>query len=352
MRHRAFPGSGPEIDARYQRAGQWLLATMYGNEKATSWCKTNGVSITKAAGENIGSAGAFLVPHDLSSAILDLRDQYGAMRRRARIVPMSSDTTVVRRHTGGGASVSFIGENATASSSTLGLDTISLMAKKIGAILQISSELEEDASVDVVDYIANEIAVAFAAQEDDCGFNGDGTSTYGRMRGISSIVLDGNHAKAKVTAAGGHNTFATLDSSDISSLVSAVRASAIPNAAWYCSQTCFSQTLIRIAGAAGYLYTQELDGVMTPYYLGFPVILTQKLPLISTTLTGKVMLAFGDMYAGVALGQRRGITLARSAYRYLDQDEIAILATERFHVNVHDLGDNTNAGSLAALVAP
>ena len=351
MRHRAFPGSGPEIAERYHRAGHWLLATMYENKKSADWCAINGVKMIKAAGENIGSAGAYLVPTELSSAILDIRDRYGAMRRRARLIPMASDTAIVRRHISG-LGASFIGENSGASSSTMGVDSIHLTAKKIGILLQISTELEEDASIDVVDYVANEIALAFATLEDDCGFNGDGTSTYGRMRGIGSIVLDGNHGKAKVTAAVGHNTFGSLDSTDLGNLVSAVRASAIPNSAWYCSQTCYSQTLIRLAGGTGYLPMQELDGIPTPYYLGFPVILTQKLPLISTTLSGKVMLAFGDMYAGAALGQRRGITLARSADRYLDQDEIAILATERFHINVHDIGDNTNAGSIAALVAP
>jgi hypothetical protein len=62
------------------------------------------------------------------------------------------------------------------------------------------------------------------------------------------------------------------------------------------------------------------------------------------------MLALGDMYLGGVLGQRRGVTLARSADRYLDQDQIAVLGTERFHTVVHDLGDNTNFGALAALV--
>jgi HK97 family phage major capsid protein len=172
------------------------------------------------------------------------------------------------------------------------------------------------------------------------------------MYGIGAIVLDGNHSKAKVTAATNHNTFLTLDSTDLANLLSAVRASAIPNAGWYCSQTCFAQTFCRLAGGTGYLPMAMADGILTPHYLGFPVILTQKLPLISSTLTGKTMLAFGDMYAGGALGQRRGLTLARSSHRYLDQDQIAVLGTERFHSVIHDIGDNTNFGSLAALVAP
>jgi HK97 family phage major capsid protein len=348
MKRRAFPGYGPEIEARYQRAGQWLLATIYGQEKAATWCKANGVAIIKAAGEGIGSSGGFLVPAELSKAILDIRDSYGAFRRYARIIPMASDTTTVARHPGG-TSAFFVGENTSVSESTANPDSISLTAKKIGTLIRISSELEEDGAVDIVDYVANEIAFAFAAQEDDCAFNGDGTSTYGKMRGIGTIVLDGSHAKAKVTAASGHNTFLTLDGTDLANLMAAVQASAIPNAAWFCSQTCFAQTFCRLSASSGYLDTMP-DG--TPRYLGFPVVLTQKLPLISTTLTGKTMLAFGDMYAGAVLGQRRGVTLARSADRYLDQDQIAVLGTERFHAVIHDIGDNTNCGALAALVAP
>jgi len=353
MKRRAFPGYGPEVEARYHRAGQWLLATIYGQEKAATWCKSNGVAIIKAAGEGIGSSGGFLVPADLSKAILDLRDYYGAFRRRAFIAPMASDTTVITRRTGGGTTVYFVGENAAATESTASFDSISLTAKKIATLVRISSELEEDAAVDMVDFVANEIAFAFAAQEDDCAFNGDGTSTYGKMRGISTIVLDGNHNKAKVTAASGHNTFLTLDATDLAKLMSSVAAAAMPNAAWFCSQTCFAETFSRLSIASGndnpiYL----VDGIMTPHYMGFPIILTQKLPLIETTLTGKVMLAFGDMYQGGVLGQRRSITLARSADRYLDQDQIAVLGTERFHAVVHDLGDNTSFGSIAALVAP
>jgi HK97 family phage major capsid protein len=353
MRHRAFPGRGPEIEARYQRAGQWILATIYHNEKALTWCKSNNVAITKATGEGIDSSGGFLVPNELSNAILDIRDTYGAFRRRARIIPMASDSTDVPRRLDG-ASAFFVGGNNSAGvnvETAVTLDKVNLTAKKIASLIRISSELEEDAISDIVDFVANEIGYAFAAQEDDCAFNGDGTSKYGTMRGIGSIVLDGNHAKAKVVAATGHNTFLTLDSNDLGSLMASVTAAAIPNAAWYCSQTCLAQTLIRIAGG-GYLPMAELDGVMTPYFQGFPVILTQKLPLISTTLSGATMLAFGDMYKGGALGQRRGLTLARSADRYLDQDEIAVLGTERFHAVVHGLGDSNNFGPLAALVAP
>ena len=351
MRHRAFPGRGPDIEARYQRAAQWLLAAIYHSEKAATWCKANGVMLVKAAGETIGSSGGFIVPTELANAILDLRDYYGAFRRRARIVPMASDTTSVPRRPGG-TGASFVGENNSSTETSANSDSINLTAKKITSLVKLSSELEDDAAVDMVDFVANEIALAFAAKEDDCAFNGNGTSGYGHMRGLGPIALDGAHNKAKVTAATGHNTFALLDSTDLTNLIGAVQASAIPNAAWFCSQTAFATTICRLVagGGGGVLETRNVDGIMTPFYLGFPVILSQKMPLVTTSLAGAMMMAFGDMYAGAALGQRRAISLARSEDRYLDQDQIAILGTERFHANVHDLGDNTDFGALAVLV--
>ena len=349
-RRRAFPGYGPEIDAKYERASAWLRAAIFGNQKAADWCKANGIKIEKQSGETINSAGAALVPPDLSKAILDLRDSYGAFRATARPIPMASDSTSVPRRPGGTGAF-FMAENSTAQDTQANVDLVNLTAQKIGALLRISNELEEDAAPDMVDFIANEIAYAFAALEDDCAFNGDGTSAYGKMRGIGTIVLDGQHNQAKVTAATGHNTFLTLDNTDLANLMAQVQAAAIPNAAWFCSQTAYAQTFCRLTAANGnQMDMLEVNGIVRPHYLGFPVVLTQKLPLISTTLSGKVMMAFGDMYLGAVLGERRGVTVTTSPDRFMREDQIAVLGTERFHTVIHDIGDNTNTGALAALV--
>src|ERR1700675_450343 len=124
MKRRAFPGYGPEVEARYQRAGQWLLATIFQNDKALAWCQANGVPIRKAASEGIvGSAGGYLVPTELSNAILDIRDVYGAFRRCARVVPMASNNTMVPRRTGGTAAV-FMAENAAATETNTAIDQL------------------------------------------------------------------------------------------------------------------------------------------------------------------------------------------------------------------------------------
>lgn len=351
---RAFTGSSSEVDARYERAAKWILATIYERRDARDWCDRKGVTIRKAAGEGIGSAGGFVVPTELANAILDLRDTYGAFRRRARVWPMGSDSSVFPRRTGTSAAY-FLAEGGpadTGASTSTNPDGVGLTAKKLAAFVKLSSELDEDSAVDLVDYVANELAWAFAVKEDDCAFNGDGSSTYAKIKGITTIALDGSHGKAKVTAANGHNTFALLDGTDLGNLMSGVRASAIARSAWYVSALGFSQTMCRLAGASGGIHVAEVDGILTPFFAGFPVVMTQKLPQVATSLSGSAMMAFGDMYAAAVLGQRRGLTIKRTDDRYLDSDQIAILGTERFDAVVHDMGDNSTAGSLAVLVAP
>ena len=347
---RAFPGSGPEVDAKYERAGHFLLATLFGKTASRTWCDKSGVRITRAAGDGIGSGGGFLVPPELEQAILDLRDTYGAFRRRACVYPMSSDSAIFPRRTGA-ANAYFFSENTAATATSTTMDAVELSAKKLGALVTVSSELAEDSIHDIVDYVTNELAWAFAVKEDQCAFNGDGTSTYGGMRGLASLGLDGSHNMAKVTAASGHNTFSLLTGSDLNALMGAVRGSALGRAAWFVSNLGFSDAIAN-ASTGGFLDSETVDGVTTRFFNGFPVIPTQALPQINTSLSGKVMMAFGDMYAGAVLGQRRGLTIARSFDRYLDTDQLAILATERFDAVIHDMGDNTTYGSLAVLVAP
>lgn len=347
---RAF--TGPDAQVRYERAGHFLLASIFGKTESRTWCDKKGVAVAKAQSEGIGSAGGFLVPTELANVILDLRDSYGAFRRRARIYPMGSDSTVFPRRTGT-ATAAFISEGIAAGSASTNMDAVNLTAKKIGALVTVSSELDEDSIVDLVDYVANETALAMANLEDDCAFNGTGTSAYGGIRGAAFLANDGNHSKCKVTAASGHNTYATLDQVDLGSLVGQIRASAIPNAAWFVSQSGYANTMVRLNTiGGGLLETRTADGIVSPYFNGYPIILTQKLPLSTASITTQIMMAFGDMRAAAVLGQRRGLTIAKSADRYFDSDQIGILVTERFDAVLHDLGDNTNAGSLAVLFAP
>jgi HK97 family phage major capsid protein len=115
--------------------------------------------------------------------IIVLREQYGVARRCLNVVPMRSDTKSEPRHTGG-LTAYFTGENAAYTESDTGTDSIGLVAQKITAMSRFSNELDAGSVIDFGDRLVGEISYAFANKEDQCAFNGDGTSTYGGMTGI------------------------------------------------------------------------------------------------------------------------------------------------------------------------
>jgi hypothetical protein len=85
-------------------------------------------------------------------------------------------------------------------------------------------------------------------------------------------------------------------------------------------------------------------------YLGFPVSIVPSLPGAGSQ-TGKIVVAFGNLSLACALGSRRGMSIAKSADRYLEQDQTLVRGTERFDAIVANLGDNSNAGAIVGLVA-
>jgi HK97 family phage major capsid protein len=85
-------------------------------------------------------------------------------------------------------------------------------------------------------------------------------------------------------------------------------------------------------------------------FLGFPVIVSQKMPFYGgSSPSGKIVCFFGRMDMAVMMGQRREITINRSNDRFFDSDQIGLLGTERIDIVAHDLGSSTTAGPLVAL---
>jgi HK97 family phage major capsid protein len=346
---RSFKGATAERDAF--RVGQFIRASMYGSHDAINWCKENGVVMTRAQSEGVNSAGGVLVPEEMMNAIIVLRETYGVFRKECRVVPMGRDTLNWPRRTGG-LTAYFTAENATITDSSATFDNVNLTAKKLACLTKLSTEIAEDAIVAIADYVVGEISYAFASKEDDCGFNGDGTSTYGGMTGVTVKGIAAANAGSKYTAASGHNTFALLDGTDLTGAMGKLPQYALPNAKWYVSQVGFATTFERLVAAAGGNSIATLDGSISYRYLGYPIVISQKLPTSTSSITGQTMALFGDLSLAAAMGERRGVSIRRLDERFADADQIGIMGTERFDINVHDMGDATNAGPLVALVAP
>ncbi len=359
---RAFKGpvdsDGFDAEERAYRSGMFILAALLkghpAHETARAWCLENGMAPNlKAQAEGVNTAGGFLVPTQFETAIIDLREEYGMFRQECRMVPMGSDSMTIPRRSGG-VTAYWVGENSQITASQKGWGQVSLVAKKLGALTLMSTELAEDAVISIADDLAQEMAYAFAQAEDDAGWNGTGASTYGGITGVKvklgGVIGSGQFAGA-VDAASGHDTFAEIDASDLATLMSKLPKYAEKSAKWYASMPAWNLVFQRLMAAAGGVTIQELSGGKPKRsYLGYDVVIDQTLPTSTGDLSDLPMLYFGDLSLAARMGERRGVRVKTSDDRYFEYDQIGVQATERVDIVVHDVGDATTAGPIVALI--
>ena len=328
------------------RFGAWCLAAM-GHQKSAQFCKNNGIQI-KAHTEGVNSAGGFLVPDEFENELISLRENYGVFRRNAKIYPMASDTLRIPKRTAG-LTAYFVGEANAGTESTQTLDSVQLVAKKLMCLTTVSNELLEDAIVNIGDDIANEVAYQFSYKEDDAGFNGTGTSTYGGIVGLAGALTDTTY---QVSDAGGAiTTHAGVVIANIHSALGLLPAWAYArnNVKIYCHKKVFHAVFERLAMASGGVTAAEMSNGIAPKFFGYPVEFSQVLP---TTESGGAVYAYiGDLSQACYLGDRRATSVAfsDSALNAFEQDERVVRGTERFDIVCANVGGSTATGAMVKL---
>lgn len=339
--------TGERAEERAFASGQWLRAVIGRNENAAQWCRDHGVE-TRALGEVADNLGGVLVPLEMERTIIDLREQYGIFRQKAKVENMASDTKIVPRRASG-LTAYFVGENTEITASDKGWNQVQLTAKKVAVLTKYSSELAEDAIIGVADDLAMEIAYCLANKEDECGFNGDGTSTYGGMTGVKNALLAGS----EYTAATGNTAFSTLDLEDFEGMIAKLPRYPGIQPEWYIHQAGWASSMLRLAAAAGGNTISDIQGGAQLRFLGYPVNLVN---VMNSTLGAQTstegLVYFGDLAMGAMLGSRRGVSIALDSSRYFELDQLAIRGTERFDVVVHGIGTASVAGPIIQLLTP
>ncbi len=337
------------------RFGRWAMASL-GRADSQIWCKDHGVLVTKGQTEGTNSAGGFLVPDEFSADIISLREEYGVFRQNAAVKPMAGDTLYQPRRIGNLTAYA-AGEAQAGTESSQTFDRIQLVAKKFIVISTVSNELNEDNAVSFGDDLAKEIAYAFSNKEDDCGFNGTGTSTYNGIVGAStalSVAAGGVYtASGIVKAPSGETTMETLTLATMRKVIGRLPAYADRgNAKWYCHKYVANTVMERIAEAAGGVTANEVrDGSGQLRFLGYPVVYAQSMPKDIDTALPQIL--FGDLAMAAYLGDRRGLAVAfsDSALNAFEQDEVAVRGTARFDINNANYGSSSEAGAVVGVIA-
>lgn len=339
---------GKDAEARAHQAGMFFRS-LAGDNAAASWCRDRGLVGQRNLGTGVFAAGGAVLPGPLVAEVINLVEKYGVFRRFARTWPMESATIAIPVKTAG-VSVAAVGESTATPTSDPAFTNINLTAKEFAGGTRVHRNLLEDSPVALGDFIVGEFGLALAEKEDRCGFLGDGTSTYGGMKGIKTLLEDGSHNGGKVDAASAHDTFAEIDAADLSKLMAACPEYARSGAAWYLSATAKDSILTRLMIGAGGNNTQTLQGGVGESFLGYPVRTSQVLPAdASATYNGSAIIFFGNLAQSSAFGDRRGMQVDIDVSRFVEYREIFFQVTERFDIVNSHVGTSTVAGPIVGL---
>lgn len=361
IKHFTGQVNGRKSDERAYRFGMWALATLGKSigsfagrfPQAEKFVADQGL-LTKLHQGNVNTTGGYLIPDEFDTDLIDLREQFGVARRVLNIKPMQGDTLTIPRRVSG-LTAYFVAEGAAGTESTKGWDQVRLTAKDLMVLSRMTNQLSEDAVINIGDDLAGEISYAFANKEDECAFNGDGTSTYGGIQGIRH-KLNATGTAGIITQASG-STWGAITLVDLEGVVGKLPQYAdTANASWLMHRAFYYNVCVRLLLAAGgttATETAEGNRKARPLFLGYPVEFSQVYP--AATASGHIAATLGDYTLGATFGDRRQDTISFSEHATVggesvfERNEIAIRGTERFDINVHDVGDSSNAGPIVGI---
>lgn len=156
---------------------------------------SNVLDVLKSMTEGTATAGGHLVPEILSRKILALVQEKAKLPKLCMQVKMTSDTLYIPSVTAGSTAY-WVGEIGTITASDLTFGRVTLTAKKVAALSQFSTELEEDSISSVMDIVFNQIAKDLALKIDDEILNGTGGQfsnywTYTSMTNVNTVAASG-----------------------------------------------------------------------------------------------------------------------------------------------------------------
>ena len=349
---RAKEGRGKTAFSTAEEAEMFgaLVATELLPGRATKAMREIADSARKANITTTNTSGGFTIPEVFMPSLIDLKELRGAARQVLSVLPASRDNVTMPRRTGG-VTVYWPGEGGNITESNPTGNDVQVTANKMTAITRLSNELLNDSAIAFGDFVAREIAYAFADKEDEAVFNGDGTSTYGGHTGFREKIkgLSGTIANIAGLTVGSGNAYSEAALIDFEAVVGNSPAY-VNNPYWIMHKATFWATAGRLMLAAGGVtYTELANGIRTPMLLGYPVVFAQVMPRVEAN--SQVYALFGDFnLAAKAIEVAGGMQLATdTGGDNFTADVTAFRGVNRFGVTIHDVG---NASATAASRIP
>ncbi len=258
-----------------------------------------------------GTTFSGLLPRECAQNIQRKKEELARLRGICTVHQANGEYTVMVE--GSDVVVDYIDEAGTFGDTTPSIAPIGLQALKLGALTKISEEYIADLGVDVMGYIEDKFAKAFAKKEDHEILFGTGTSSSKtKIRGIATNVASANTVTAAATT--------TVTWTEVKSTIQKLKAYR-PTAHIVCSQALLD-IIHEFKDGSTYMFPQQQE---IRQIMGIPVIVSDEFPALAA---GAVAMIVGD-FSYYHICDRLSIELRTLNELYAATGQVGIRGQER-----------------------
>ena len=260
------------------------------------------------------------LPSEYSGEIRELISDFGVVRRRMLPYPIGMGIARPAR-VGTRPAFGSIAMSAPFSEKSPTISFASLESHKIGGIVRLPRELDEQSIVSMGQFLARYGAVEFARAEDTWGFLADGSGTYDSVKGIVQIARD-NSNTVVLAATKTKPSDATL--SDFRALRRKVNKAALNGrlSAYYMDSTWETQLPTFKTTSEPNVYQRLPDG--TAILDGYPIVWTDVLtPYGTSAATDSPLAVFGAL-SFWWMGEHGNPRIDTSEHVWFVNDQLAV----------------------------
>jgi len=251
----------------------------------------------RALSEGTDSAGGYLVPEEFRAEVMRVVEKHGIARRRCSVLPMKTDTLKVPKLTSS-VTVYWPAEGAKITASQPAFGLVTLAAKECAGITPATSQLLEDAGVDIVDFLSTIFGEALAKEEDKQVLAGTGSPITGLL-GSGDVNV--------VTMGAGKTAFSDITADNLLDLIDAVDSGTEDGAQFYMHKNILTYIQKLKDSQGNYIWHAPMGNKPATIW-GYPYTLTGVMPAAADSGAGKKFVAFGNLRY-VLFGDRKRMTV-------------------------------------------
>ena len=300
-------GFSDELDAKHRAALREYMA--YGTTAGLKETR-EGIEI-KAMSTDVNPDGGYLVRPELSNTIVSRIFETSPLRQVANVERTGSKSIDILIDDDE-AAASWVGEGASGGqTNTPQLGQKVIAAHKIEADPRMTTEMIEDAYLDVEAWLAGKVADKFARTQNTAFVLGTGV---GQPRGFltySAWAAAGTYERDKIEQIN-MGSAAALNADGLIEVQNALKEGYQPGAVWGMKRTTFGAALA-LKGSDNYFFSPVLlrDGQATMQLLGKPVIFMDDMPAVAANALSVV---YGDFSVGYTILDRVGLQVLRDPF--------------------------------------